>query len=143
MDEGAYIVEPEPMQERTVEVVGYDVVRSTVEGVASDAAQGAADAVASRVEDAAAKVTEGVEDAAQSAADRAISGYLASSGQEDAEADSGAENALYTVQLAPDQWQWVQDSMRVQSACSLLSFLVLCALLGARLAGFFVKGWRR
>ena len=58
-------------------------------------------------------------------------------------ADAAASPDASTVVLDANQWAYVQDSMRIRSACSLLTLLMVCACFGALVTRFLVDGWRR
>ena len=53
-----------------------------------------------------------------------------------------AVNATEVV-LSDSQWTFLQDSMRIQSACAVLTLCMVCACFGAIVVRFFLDGWRR
>lgn len=61
-----------------------------------------------------------------------------------AEIQTRSESVQSTqVVLADDQWQYVHDSLQVQSTCSLLTLLLVAMTFGAVVTRYFVEGWRK
>lgn len=58
-------------------------------------------------------------------------------------ADAAASPDASTVVLDENQWTFLQDSMRIQSACAVLTLCMVCACFGAIVVRFFLDGWRR
>lgn len=140
----------------TYQVVGYDDVRGiavdaadtalsnyqpNVEAVANATAEAAV--TASR-EDIETKQLEIMNETAKQAADSALEGVQVKLDEQTEAIRSAAEvEQSVTVTLTDDQWTFVQDEMRMQSMCQVLTLLLVCCVFGAVVAQFFVMGWRR
>lgn len=60
------------------------------------------------------------------------------------EIESRSESVQSTsVVLADEQWQYVHDSLQVQSTCSVLTMLLVAMMFGAIVTRYLVEGWRR
>ena len=101
-------------------------------------------AASSAVDELANQVDESVAEVAGKAAEGAVSGVQETLDAQLREIESRSESLEgVSVQLDSDQYAFIQDSLRIQSTCSLFTLLIACAILGAVVTNFFVMGWRR
>lgn len=106
-------------------------IEQTAERAAKDALEGATD-----------QISTNTQLVAQDTGDNIAAQVVAHIDETRAEDASKAVNATEMV-LSDSQWTFMQDSMRIQSACSVLTLCMVCACFGAIVVRFFVDGWRR
>lgn len=91
-------------------------------------------------QDASAETLKGVQDSLDAQMEK-VSGTLDAQLQEIESRSESLESV--TVALDADQWQYVQESLQVQSTCAVLTLLLVACLLGSSVCRYFVAGWRR
>lgn len=116
-------------------VVPEEDVQGYIDAAAQDAANSAVNGAAELLGTNAQLVADST---ATAMADKVIAHVDAKTEEQHAEDDSASQ-----VTLTEEQWQFVQDEMRIQSACELLTLLMVCACFGAILVRYLVEGWRR
>ena len=139
-----------PEQEPTYQVVALDDARALVEEVAEDAATAAVDAGGTRLDDKASDIAsaavEGsgarVDDAAESLARMAADDAAGLMGERVAEEVGSLDVTQVTATISDEQWEWMQQSTRIALSASVLSLLLLAALVGSQLVGYFLDRWR-
>lgn len=106
-------------------------IEQTAERAAKDALDGATE-----------QISTNTQLVAQDTGDNIAAQVVAHIDETRAEDAAKAVNATEVV-LSDSQWTFLQDSLRIQSACSLLTLLMVCACFGAIITRFLVDGWRR
>lgn len=95
------------------------------------------------IEDAVGRVTGSEEGRLRQVAEGAAKAALEGQREWEAEEAEEAEEVTYSVEMEGEQWQFVQDELRVLSTVSVMSLLMTCMLVGVLLYRELVTGWRR